>query len=275
MKNRNYPVFLLLSVLLINNPCSSQTHIIINPAVKTKYELAVKMVPKKYNVVLNKSGAGWDKRTKEYNERVGIGMFTIYETDTLNRNELITRMGKVVITDVDDRVVNTKKIESKPNGDLYYVEEKTGNPVRVKPSADSRNTESNTYIPLFISSILQSDSLHINLPWIFEPAIESILTPHSVVAVYKEYLKYDSVFRINLNEAKQSLIRVPINIVSFTISDTSFRKDINMYGEAEMRTLPYYVDDMNFTSGYLKKQMHLKFVFKLKPGSKSFSFSEK
>ncbi len=231
MKKTGAGLFFLM-LLLTGMQCMSQ--VTVDPGVIKKYERAVKRVPKEYAVMFT---------TKE-GQKFGFGIFTFQETDTLNRNEFIPRMGRVEITSIDDKVINAKKNQKKANGDLY-------------------SNGSNTCFPLFMAAIVKDDTLHTRLPWVFEPAIETDITPHSVTAVLKEYLKYDSVFRTSLNEPKQSSIRIPMNISNFTISDTVFREGGTIYGEAEMKTLPYYVDDMNFTTGYIKKQMHYKYVFRL------------
>lgn len=241
-------IFCFCLLFLMGKNALSQ--VIVDSNVEKNYKEAVKKVPEEMQVVFKKKDeSGLDKSMQEALSRLGIGIFTIYQVDTLNKKELspIFRSGTIEISDFNSMgPVGGQKTATTETKTYAY--------------SDGRNT----YIPCFMTAVLTNDSLSVTLPWIFEPGISNVITPNSVSFTYWDYRKYDSVYRTSLQEPRKTEIRLPMQIIHFTISDRVFIKGKIIYGEAELTTPPFYIDDSAFTSGYIKQQLHFKYVFQLR-----------
>jgi len=55
-----------------------------------------------------------------------------------------------------------------------------------------------------------------------------------------------------------------VKVLEFKLSTLSYKPGQVIYGEIEFITDPYYVDSSVFTTGYIKKSLHGKYVFKVK-----------
>jgi hypothetical protein len=219
----------------------------IDPTVENRFKSEEKKMPEKYLAVLKKKDEpGADSMTKKIFSQLGYGFYTLYKVDTLNKKDLKDTTPSII--------------------EIFDIDPLTGKAIPQKTEKYEYSDGENTYLPVFISAELKNDSLYVAFPFIFEPQILGVITPSSVSFTYRDYRKYDSVFRTTLEASKTNEIHLPMQLLHFAISDSVFTEGKTIYGEADLTTPPFYTDasDFIFTSGYLKQQMHFTYLFQLK-----------
>jgi hypothetical protein len=269
MKN-NRAIFLLVVLFFTGKLAIAQ--FIIDPGTEKKYKDAVKKIPREFLVVFKKKDEpGLDERSKKRLERLSYGIFTLYTIDTLNKADLIPR---IQFPESKEKYfyyqnLKTNKVDSirrrKNDPDFYFSDPETGKPIRPeKPKKYKYSDGINTYMPIPMFSELKKDSLRFAFPMPFEPTLEHIVTLNSVTAFYHDRSEDDSLLRIDFSQPLSEFIRLPMKQLHFALSNTNFVEGNIIYGEAEMMTPVFYKKDPAFKSGYLKKQLHYKYVFQVK-----------
>jgi hypothetical protein len=201
------------------------------PNVKTQYDAAVKKMAAEYQT-------GLSRLYKSTYQPKGIAIFTVYNVDTLNKNDKIDRgTVHIYISSPDD----TSKRQ-----DITNIQEE------------------NTYLPVPCLAALSGDSLLIEAPAIFNPFVKHIIIKNKVISTYEEYQKRDKIFQLNLSSDKTESLSIPVKTPVLKLSARHFKPDQVIYGEVEYITQPYYVDDNNFKSNHIYKSMHCKYVFRAK-----------
>lgn len=165
---------------------------------------------------------------------VGISIFTTYQVDTLNKEDIIDHGTGVSITDINNEKIYEKEIEE------------------------------NIYIPDFSDAKLINDTLDIAVGIIFRPIIHHQIFKQQVNSYYEEDFKYDSVLRIDLTDKKVSHLNIPIKTKKFVMSTSSYKEGQIIYGQVELETVPYYHDTYGFKNNFIKKRLRCVYVFKLR-----------
>lgn len=253
--------------------CAAQ--IVIDHSVEKRYNKEFRKIPLEFRTALKKkeNDTGLTEMQKKFFELLSYGFFTLYQTDTLNKEDLVPHPTITVSTDkyFDYTNLKTGKRErtrrsEKNELDYFFVDPQTG---KASPAARQKKYKYsdgvNTYIPAFSKAILQHDSLIFAFPGLFEPLIEHVLTPASIQAFYKDYNKNDTVFSTEPYKSKTNSVSLQMNITNFVLSGNRFIEGNVIYGEAEMITPEFRVDNASFKNGYITKQLHFKYLFQLKP----------
>ena len=84
---------------------------------------------------------------------------------------------------------------------------------------------------------------------------------------YKNYSKLHTIYRLKSSGRKTNLLTVPVKLLELKLSTLNFDSKKTIYGEIEYITDPYYVEDSNFKSGQMIKQVHGKYLFTLAPNN--------
>lgn len=171
-----------------------------------------------------------DFETKE--QPWGIAIFTTYQIDTLNKEELRTDLSKISVYDVGSDIPNE--------------------PI-----------EQNTYIPVPFLTELFKDTLHLVVGIPFPPNFHHYIFRQKVHSFYREDLEYDSVLRLDLNTSKVSTLDIPITTVKIKLSSSNYAVGKIIYGQVNFETASYYVDDTNFTHKFIQKRLRGEYVFKV------------
>lgn len=85
---------------------------------------------------------------------------------------------------------------------------------------------------------------------------------NKATAIYNDRRKYDPVFRLKLSDKKSEFLAAPMQSLKIRLSTPKFEAGAILYGEVDYTTVPFYEDNSFFMSGYIEKQIHLKYVFK-------------
>ncbi|MES2375220.1 MAG: hypothetical protein V4553_01510 [Bacteroidota bacterium] len=219
---------LILSIfLLVAN--SSIAQIVIDPTIMTRYNGAVKKLPSEYKQIL---------LVKDFGGRPpNFACYSINTVDTLNKKDKKTTQSVVTIRDVD------------------IVTGKVSDQVSTIPN--------NPPEPLnLIKASLKGDTLILSLGAIGPPYTIVKIINKKVTGYYQEYAKRDSIFRLKLSDQKTDELNIPLRISSIKLNGLKFEPNQVIYGEISLATTPYYVDDSDFTTGYINKRLRYKFVFK-------------
>lgn len=84
---------------------------------------------------------------------------------------------------------------------------------------------------------------------------------NKVTATYNDRRK-SPVFRLKLSDKKNEFLVAPMQTLSIKLSTSEFKVGTILYGEVNYTTVPFYEDDSFFASGFIEKQIHIKYVFK-------------
>ena len=221
---KNLPLILCL----ICSVCSAQ--IVVDKNISKAFYVATKHLSADNKQLLN------SKETAKMFS--GFQIFTQYHSDTLNKKELIKRPGTIAIK---------------------FIDPTTGKESPPEMSAG----EKNTYNAIPYITALINDTLLLEAPG-FPPNLAFKISKSRLQGTYCEYSKWDTVFRLNPLRAKTNSLIIPVYTKFFKISTSHFKAGQTIYGGVEFTTEPYYVDDTNFNSGYLKTRLRGRFVFKAK-----------
>ncbi len=170
----------------------------------------------------------------------GIAIFTKYQIDTLNKEELRTDLSKISVYDIGSDIPNE--------------------PI-----------EQNTYIPVPFITELFKDTLHLIVGVPFPPNIHHYIFRQNVYSFYREDFEYDSVMRLDLNTSKVATLDIPITTVKIKLSSNNYVVGKIIYGQVNFETASYYVDDTNFTNNFIKKRLRGEYVFKVQVQQKQTS----
>ena len=201
-----------------------------------------KNIGKAYNKAVKQLSADDQQSilSKEFEKTFsGVEIFTRFNIDTLNKKDKIIRHGTIIIRDVD---IATGKVGEPDTLDNFKNE--------------------NIYTPLPYAVLLKGDTLFLQIASPFFPRHIYTIVKGKVKSVYQEYQKHNNIFRLNLSQHKNEEISVPVKTSEFKLSTLNFKHGQVIYGEVEFTTDAYYVDDSDFTSGYIKMRIHGKSVFK-------------
>ena len=214
--------------LLVVNTCIAQ--IAIDPNIVIHYNKAAKNSSPEFRKIF---------LIKDFGARQpNFALYSVNAIDTLNKKDKIPPTQSVVtVRDVD--IVTNKVIE----------------PSAAIPSEQPE--------PLnLIKASIKGDTLILRLGIIFPPYTVVKIVNKKVTGIYQEYAKYDYIFRLKLSSPKTNELNIPVTISSIKLNTLKFKPNQVIYGEIDLATAPYYVDDSNFTTGYINKRLRSKFVFK-------------
>jgi hypothetical protein len=176
----------------------------------------------------------------------GNYIYIISEIDTLNKNDFI------------DTGKHTKLI-SETNSEMVKIADSNGTDVLVKRSelpAESRN-----YTTGFFEAILRGDTLLLETPTVFFIAIIHKVIHGNVISTYKESSANGKKYKLTLSQPKSDSLSVPIKTPEFKLSTLNFKAGEYIYGEVESLTDPYYEYDAGFSTKFIYKRLHCKYVF--------------
>ena len=208
---------------------TSYAQVVVDPDVVNSYNKAVKKLPAEYKHFAENKGIG-----------SGFTIFTVYDIDTLNKKDKIHYNGYVQIGDIDNDRTTGKT--------SYHKVSKTW------------DEDINTPVPCI--ALLKGDILIVEPFTDLYPQIIHKIVKKKVISQYDEYRKRDTVLRLSLSQPKTTQISVSTKTTEFKLSTLNFKPGQIIYGEVDFITDPYYVDDSGFTSGYIRKRLHGKYVFK-------------
>lgn len=121
--------------------------------------------------------------------------------------------------------------------------------------------EDATYSVFPFRAVLLNDSLIISSGIFWGSEIIAI-NKNKVTATYNDRRKYDPVFRLKLSDKKSEFLAAPMQTLRIKLSTSEFKVGTILYGEVDYTTVPFYEDNSFFISGYINKQISLKYVFK-------------
>lgn len=217
---------LILSIfLLIANTAISQ--VTVAPTIATHYSNAIKKLPANIQkMVLSKRGDNF----------LGyLALLPLYKIDTLNKKDKIVYTG-FTVQDIDSL---------------------TG-----KVIPDTAHTDENEVNILPCIARLKKDTLILIIGGPMYPRILTKLIKGKVTGSYEEYMKRDTIYRLNLSQQKTSSLSVPSTVSGFKLSTLEFKTGQTIYGEMNFNTVPYYTDNGYFKTGYIKTRLLFKVVFK-------------
>ncbi len=168
----------------------------------------------------------------------GYAIFTAYTIDTLNKKDK-TDHTNIHILSIDTNLVNGKET-------LH---------------ADNFN-EKITYMPIPYDVKLKGRTLILKPDGPFPPYLIHTISGKNIVTTYEEYYKRDTVLRMSLENSKTQQLSIPVKTIYFKINTSAYLPGNIVFGEVEFITKPYYLDDVGFKKGFIKKQLHCKYVFK-------------
>jgi hypothetical protein len=220
------PILKVLLLLIISLRCFSQVK--VDKSVEARYEIAFKKMKKPYQQRITQL------EIKE--PFIGISVFTVYQVDTLNREDIINDENDVIVEDINP------------------------SPDKIRES----DINENTYIPVFSRAELTDDTLHFTVGGPFPPTIIHKVYAGKVISSYNEYYKDDSVLRLNLKDSKVSQLSIPITTKKFMISTSSYKVGQVIYGQVEFETDPYYYDTLGTKNNYIRKRLKCIYFFKVR-----------
>ena len=116
---------------------------------------------------------------------------------------------------------------------------------------------------LFCKAEINNNALLINIASSdFTQQIQQLLAFPNISVIYTENDKYDKVYKRLISDKPQKTISMPVQVCSFIINDKSFAAGKTIYGKAILKSGVYYVKDVHFSSGYLKKRIYMEYLFK-------------
>ena len=228
--NNNMKNLIIVSFLLISLPVIAQ-RIVVDPNISTRYENIFKKFPISFKKFLQENP---DTSSRQQ----GFALLRVVDntTDTLNKKEKIHYDGSVKIIDVP-LSNNIEALNRKVN-------------------------EEPKYIPIIISSILKKDGLVFSPFMSFNTNVSHKILKNLVYTRYEEYYKRDTILRSNPSSPKTNSLNVATKTILFKLNTLHFKPGDIIYGEVEFETAPYYIDNTEFTSGYIKLKQHFKYIFK-------------
>lgn len=196
-------------------------------------------IEKKYKMAFKKMKSSYQHKVTKLEKKepfTGISIFTTYQVDTLNKQDIINYGIDVTIENINPS--HSKRAEKEIN--------------------------ENIFIPIFSGAKLVNDNLQLAVGGPFPPIINHIVYLREVTSYYEEYYKYDSVLRLDLKHAKVSKLSVPIKTKKFLMSTTTYKSGQIIYGQVEFETVPYYHDSFGFKNNYIKKRLRCVYLFKVR-----------
>ena len=196
-------------------------------------------VEARYKMAFKKMKSSYRQKVTQLEEKepfIGISIFTTYQVDTLNRQDIINYGIDVTIEDIN----------SSPN------------------KREEKEIDENIYIPIFSEAKLVNDTLQLEVGRPFPPIINHHVYLRQITSYYEEYYKFDSVLRLDLKDAKVSKLSIPIKTKKFLVNTSTFKVGQVIYGQVEFETVPYYYDTFGFTNSYIKKRLHCVYLFKVR-----------
>jgi len=171
----------------------------------------------------------------------GFGIYAINKTDTLNKADFLpkpeVRLVHIFDLDTDKTTGKITKREI-----AYHAERENIVPLTAKLNNDTLTiVEFNFFGSSFIQKIFKD----------------------KISTVYNAYERHDDVLRLDISDAKTDNLMVPCKNLGFKLSSLDFKPGNVIYGEAGFISSPFYKDDYQSKSGYIKKQIHYKYMFKL------------
>jgi hypothetical protein len=220
------PTFKLLFLMIVSLDTFAQVK--VDKSVVTRYKTLFKKMDSSYQ----------QKVTQLENDEpfIGISIFTTYQTDTLNRQDVINYGNDITIEDVIPNLDNIKE---------SVIDE-------------------NIYTPVFSRAELIKDTLYLSIGGPLSPNIKHKIHLRQVISQYDESYKYDSVLRLDLTDTKVSKLSIPIKTKKFLISTSSYNAGQVIYGQVEFETVPYYFETLGFKNNYIKKRLRCVYFFKVR-----------
>jgi len=170
----------------------------------------------------------------------GYVVFTILDVDTLNKKDKIANDNKIKIVSLDSNNILGKS---------------------TKHQIFKNNKNEDIYIPKPYIVGLMDTVLELEYGSFSPNAIFKIINGKAI-GTYSEYNKQGAIMRLSLSQTKRNYLVIPVKDPKIKLNTLNLQPGNVVYGEVEFTTDAYYVDDYNFTSKYIKKRMHCKFVFK-------------
>jgi hypothetical protein len=206
-----------------------QAQVMIDRNAAEKYQEVFRKMPERFRSAVMRFDTS-SFGTIHPGDWVSYAIPTVYRMDTLNKNEQ-KYSGNIVIED----------------------------------DIESYDTLAHrTDVPLMSTAEWIHDTVTVNIPFLFDPRIECKLAGTGVKAWYNDYRKYDSIFRTGPRHARTNTIRLPMEVLHFGLSDTVLKPGTLVYGSAELRTPVFYEESSSFTSGFVKQQFYVSYVFQLR-----------
>jgi len=160
---------------------------------------------------------------------VGFCIFTSFKSDTLNKNEALK----------DNHFAYPR---------LMLID----------------GTKDLTYANFMSMGYNDNDTLKINLPILLPSIFPNIYQKviNGKVNARMEYIGADTSVMLNLKQKPSDYLYIPSTALKYTLSTSDYTIGNAVYGEAEIVTDPYYVNNGGFKTGYIYQRIHCKYVFK-------------
>jgi hypothetical protein len=111
------------------------------------------------------------------------------------------------------------------------------------------------------------DTLKINLPMsafpcCFPDFYQKVIGKR--VTATLEYFLADSALRLDEKQLRSGNLTIPVSVLHYSLSTLDYSVGSTIYGEAELLSHPYFIDNGGFKTGYIYQRIHCIFLFKLK-----------
>jgi len=137
-------------------------------------------------------------------------------------------------------------------------------------------TKELTHINLMCMGYNDHDTLKINLPiagpFLFPLLYQKIIS--AKVSATLQYINVDPVLRLDLKESPKSQLDIPVSILKYNLNTSDFSVGNTIYGEAEILSEPYYIENGGFKTGHIQQRFHFNYVFKFKVLTNPFTRKE-
>jgi hypothetical protein len=180
------------------------------------------------------------------------------EKDTLNQT------GFVIIT--KDKIDTLNEKESQPalsEITLIEIDPETSKPVT---TVKTKKVESNNdYSFAFCYQNFKNDTLAIQIGFPFwEQALTHLIFKNRIKTFHTEYLKWDALFKANINDSLTNNLTIPAKTIKFILSDNVFKAGKTIFGSAEIITSSYFKKDLGEESYFYNLQRRMKYYFKFR-----------
>ena len=224
------PILLFINMVFFTD-CFAQA--IYDPSAAKKYDSVYKKLPYRIQKALFQS-------EKDTSFDHGLAILTEDKIDTLNKSELRQdNLPQIVLSDIDPKTHKELKPKSPKSGD------------------------DKQYLYVDCVGSLFKDTLVIQISDLFfGHAVMHRVLKNSITTAYAEYIKYDTVFKINRTDSLTNLLSIPAETVKFYLSDTAFEMGEIIYGNAEIITNTYFEKDTWEENAFYKLRRRMKYYFK-------------
>lgn len=197
---------------------------------------------KRYDQEISKQTPSYQQLVKAMNrhpELFGLAIFTLHQTDTLNKKDFTNYNNDGIFS------IDTDKV----SGKIIYHK-------------DVINYNENTFMPVPCTATLHGDTLIITTEGPFFPYLVHKIVKHKVISTYEEHYRHDTILRKTLLSPRSNILSVPTQTALFNLSTLHFKAEETIYGEVDFMTNFYYIDDPDSATGYLSKKFSGKYIFK-------------